>query len=497
MPTTVPRLSPTAALLLALLAVAGLRLWRLAEVGAPDYDSVSNWQAVLSLAGGNLGKLFHHAAPGFVLLFVPVAWVTSDFQVFQLLHALLGVGSIGLFGRFVGRAAQLGPGGTAAVVLLAGSSLLLTSAGRDFGENALALGLSARLLASYFERLHTHQPGALLRAAGWLAAGLCLSYKMLLLVPVLGVLEWWAADGLLKQRGTWWRALAILALPYVLLGALGRYGGLPWLRWPAMYYRAVVPAEASLAGNQSRVHVELFFYLRYLLRFEPALLLGLLLSGWVWRSRAYWRRGQPLALGPYLLVWAGCLLLGLTLLGKAPRGLLFGYAPLAALLVLSLRRLLPGRAAAGVVLLALGVNIYILQQELYAPLPTRYPQVAAWLRSHHGQRIASTVGIGLTPFLGAGQSLRMVADERELPALRRAGYQYVLLDGYWRVAGVHHFDSLRHQPPVTAWPEPQLTTPLLFLEHAEYTGLDYNQTLAAQQLAARDSLQLRLYRLGP
>ena len=71
----------------------------------------------------------------------------------------------------------------------------------------------------------------------------------------------------------------------------------------------------------------------------------------------------------------------------------------------------------------------------------------------------------------------------------------MLLDGYWRVAGVARFDSLRRQRPVAAWPAPQLHQPLLFLEHSEFTGLGYEATLAASRAATADSLPLRLYRL--
>ena len=53
----------------------------------------------------------------------------------------------------------------------------------------------------------------------------------------------------------------------------------------------------------------------------------------------------------------------------------------------------------------------------------------------------------------------------------------------------------KHQRPVAAWPAPQLHRPLLFLEHSEFTGLGYAETLAACRAATADSLPLRLYRL--
>ena len=40
-----------------------------------------------------------------------------------------------------------------------------------------------------------------------------------------------------------------------------------------------------------------------------------------------------------------------------------------------------------------------------------------------------------------------------------------------------------------------LGSPLLFLEHSEYTGLGYEETLNLQRAARPNSAQLRLYRL--
>jgi len=477
--------------------VAVLRLWRLAEAGPPDYDSVHNWQIVQALARGDFSQLFHHGSPGFYLLYAPVGLLTRSFLVFQTINALLGVAGLGLFAAWVARRAALTALATAGLVLLAGTGLLLTFSGRDFTMASLNLVVYAGLLRSHFARLHRPALGAWLRVVGWLAAGLCLDYKFLFTVPILAVLEVWQADGL--WRRVWTRALLLLALPYVAFGALGVVVGQPWYRWLGFYVRTVFPKAANVAGRQSTLHLDLLYYFRYLTQFEsPLLLAGLVGAAWlVWRNWPGWRvaRTQPLPLPWYLLVWAGCLLAGMSLLIKAPRGLLFAYLPLAALALLSGRRLLPGWAVAGTLLAAIGLNVFRIQQAIYAPLPTHYPQVAAWLRQQGASKVASTVGIGVAPYLDETQTLTVITDERQLAGLRARGYQYVLLDGYWRVAGVARFDSLRRQPFVAAWPAPQLHQPLLFLEHSEFTGLGYDATLAASRAAAADSLPLRLYRL--
>jgi hypothetical protein len=486
-------------LLAALLAVAVVRLWRLPEAGAPDYDSVRNWQAVQALAHGDFARLFVPGCPAFLLSYAVVALFTRSFLVFQTINALLGVAGVGYFAAWVGQKARLSGPETAGLTLLGGTSLLLSFTGRDFTPNSISLLVCAGLLQSHHTRLARPSAAALGRVAVWLALGLCFSYKFLFTLPILLVLEWLRADGLWRQRQVWIRVLAVLAAPYVLFGAVGVAVGLPWYRWLAFYARTVVPAAANAAGRQATLTPDFGYYLRYLAEFEsPLLLLGLgLAGGLVWRLwRGNWRpRARPWPLLPYLWFWAVCLLAGMSLLLKAPRGLLFAYLPLAALAVLAGRRVLPGPALLALLAPAVGLNLYHIQQTLYKPLPTSYAQVAAWLRQHGAQKVASTVGLGLAPYLTENEEITAINDERSLAGLRRQGYDYVLLDGYWRVAGVARFDSLRRQKPMTAWPAPQLQQPLLFLEHSEYTGLGYAKTLAAGRTAAADSLPLRLYRL--
>ena len=493
-----PTASRVLFLLVALLAIALLRLWRLSEAGPPDYDSVRNWQVILELTQGNFAHLFHHGSPGFLLLYAPVTLLTKKFLVYQTLNALLGVVGLGLFVGWVSSKAELPGPEAAGLTLLAGTSLLLTFSGRDFTMSSASLVVFAGLLRSHFARLQRPSPLALVRVARWLAVGLCINYKFLFAVPILAVLEVSRADGLWRWHSLR-RVLLVLAQPYLLFGAMGVLAGLPWYRWLGFYVRTVVPAAANVAGRQGTLHLDGLYYFRYLLSFEsPLLLAGLGLAVWLaWRTwrREQWAWRQPLPLLVYLLVWAGCLLVGMSLLIKAPRGLLFAFLPLAALAGLSGQRVLPRWGLVAALLAATGMNIFRIQQELYAPLPTRYPQVATWLRQHNATKIVSTVGLGLVPYLQSNQTLTVITDERQLAGLRRQGYQYVLLDGYWRVAGVQRFDSLRRQPWVAAWAAPQLHQPLLFLEHSEFTGLGYAETLAACQIAAGDTLPLRLYKL--
>ncbi|MFD1468309.1 hypothetical protein ACFQ48_08740 [Hymenobacter caeli] len=499
---------------LALLAVLGLRLWHLSAAGLPDYDSVRNWQLVQELAHGDGHSMFFTAGPGFNLLFALLACVTSDVRAFQVANAVLGAAGLGLFARFVGEAVA-GSGRpwrnaeAVALVLLGGTGLLLTFSGRDFTAGAGGLVLAAGLLRSHFRRVQAGplagRQAALRQAAWWLAAGLCYSYKFLLVLPILGALEGWRADWPAWRGAVKWQVLGRLALPYAVLMAAGALlAGLPWYRWPATYVRLVLPDAPNPAGRQLVLSPDFFFYFRYLWAFEsPLLLPGLAAGAWLggrqWRALPPGPAGRPLPLLLYLAVWAGCWLAGMALLQKAPRGLTYAFLPLAALAVLSLSYL-RGRwrgPGAAVLLAALALNGYRLWQHIYRYPPSHYPAVAAWLRTHGARRVASTVGLGLAPYLSEDKQFLSITNERQLGGLRRQGYDYVVLDAYWQVAHVARFDSLRRQRPLAAWPETRLTEPLLFLEHSEFTGLTYAQTLDWQREAAHDSVQLRVYRLGP
>ncbi|RAK65274.1 hypothetical protein [Hymenobacter edaphi] len=491
-----PAVAPAAQrrwLLPALLLVAGLRLWRLHQAALPDYDSVRNWQIIREVADFDLRHLFHHGSPAFYLLYAPVTWLSTDYRVFLALNALLGVAALGLFADWVARAARLPGPETALLTLLAGSSVFLTFSGRDFTMSSMSLLLLALLLRTHWQRLQQPTRANLLRTAAVLALGLSVNYKFLLTGPILVVLELLQADGLAWRRGNWWRVLLVLAAPFVVLGLLAwLVSGVPVYRWPAVFFVIMLPAAANAAGRRTTVQVDFAYYLRYLLDFE-APLLPALAAALVWFGGGLRRR--PWSIATYLLVWAVLTLVGMSLLIKAPRGLLFGYLPMYALLVLLLTRW--ARPVALLVLLtAVGYNCWQVQRYIYAYLPTRYPLVARWLQQHGHAPVATTVGPALLP-VAAPLGLRAEAAKTpaELTALRRQGYQYVLLDDYYRVAGVPGFDSLRRLPAVAAWPEPALTSPLLYLEHSEFTGLGYQATLQRQQQAAQDSVQLRLIRL--
>ncbi|UOQ72064.1 hypothetical protein [Hymenobacter cellulosilyticus] len=376
-----------------------------------------------------------------------------------------------------------------------GSSVFLTFSGRDFTMGSASLLVFAGLLQAYYQRLEEPSSRQLRRVALWLALGLSINYKFILTLPILGVFELLQRDGLLWRQRNWLRVALILAAPFVVFGLIGVLAGLPWYRWPAVYYNVLFPGAPNAAGRQGSVQLDFTFYLWFLARFESCLvLLGVLLVPFLWR-RELFRELRRINLVRYLAVWAYSYLAGMSLLLKAPRGLLLAYSLFYILAFLSLRRKVGGWRFVGILLLACTFNIGWVQEEVYAYTPSSYPQVAEWLRAHRATKVVSTVGLGLAPF--GIDSVVSITSEKQLPALRKRGFQYVLLDDYYRVTNVQQFDSLRQQKPLAIWPEPMLTSSLLALEHMEYTGLSVEETMRRQHMIERLKLkrELRLYRL--
>ncbi|HLK97725.1 MAG TPA: hypothetical protein VK364_08155, partial [Hymenobacter sp.] len=308
--------------LLALLAVVATRLHGLTEAALPDYDSVRNWQIVREVAHGDLRNLFHHGSPSFSLIYAPVAWFTADYRVFQHLNALVAVAALAWLVWFVAQEMRLPTLEAALLLIFAGTSVFLTFSGRDFTSGSWSLVLFVGMMQAHYHRLRQPSSVALLRVAVWLAAGLSINYKFLLTLPILLVLELFYGGRLLWQWRNASRVVLILATPYVLLGLLGMLNGLPWYRWPAVYYNILLPGTSNAAGRAGHLRFDGLYYLRFLWEFEsPLLLLGLAGGGVLamWRLKRELRR-PVLVLPVYLAAWAGCFLGGMSLLLKAPRG---------------------------------------------------------------------------------------------------------------------------------------------------------------------------------
>lgn len=483
------------------------RLWRLTEAPLPDYDSARNWLTIQALAAGQWADLFRHASPTYYLLHLPLAeWLAADFHRGQGLNALLSAAAAVLLARLVGRRAALPPLDTALLTLLIGLGTNATFSGRDFAITSPTLLISVGVFWLYERRLRCRTWGTLLGATTLLAIGLTINYKLLLLLPVAALLEWrHRRDDVLTVRRALWLG-AVLLTPFVLYAAVAVAVGLPWWRLPATWVGIVLPRSANAAGRAGTVSPDAGFYLLYLLRFEsPLLLIGLL--GGPWLIRAARRRGAPLEYLLRLSWWSSaCLLALLTFFIKAPRGLSFAYGPLTALGALAVWQLCGpdrrgvARALLGLALAGQVAGLWLHLWRFYPPLPLGqtppYQQVATYLWAHGARHVPTTAGLALAPY-AAPLGIRVAATTT--PAALAEAFQqgtaadsFLLLDGYRYVLRLNQLGTESLGVTVLHLREPSWCCPLLWLEHAEYTGRSLTETLRACQEQQVEAAEVRL-----
>ena len=185
------------------------------------------------------------------------------------------------------------------------------------------------------------------------------------------------------------------------------------------------------------------------------------------------------------------------LLIKAPRGFTFIYGLLYLIFYLVLQKLIPKRSLI-ISLLMVGIlcQVWKLAEVVYAYSGTSYPAVARYLKEKNINKIATTVGLGLAPYAAEnGLTVTPVIWENDLTLLKEQGYQYVLLDNYYKAANIRNFENLETLPALKTWPEPTLLSPLLYLDHAEFNNLSYSRIMANQKRAESEPAQLRLLKI--
>ncbi len=111
---------------------------------------------------------------------------------------------------------------------------------------------------------------------------------------------------------------------------------------------------------------------------------------------------------------------GMHLLQKAPRGLFLIYSLLYAItFIISFRVVRSRLVLIGLITLSLIYQGFVLQKEIYAYANTNYPQVINYLQHRKITKIATTVGLGITPYAQeANIEVITVFDEAQLPALK-------------------------------------------------------------------------------
>ncbi|RYF87428.1 MAG: hypothetical protein EOO03_10645 [Chitinophagaceae bacterium] len=485
------------AVIVALLLVYAARIYLLPEGGVPGYDGVRNWQIAGEIASGNFTNLFFHRSPlfhlfnGFLYHFLP------DPRQMVRVNALFTVLAVYVTGRLVARHLQLSGSLFACVILLAGSCVYMVHISRYLTIEAASLPAFAFFLQNYLKRSETNTTKYWYWSVFWLAVGLSINYKLVVLFPVVLALELFQPSQVMSKQ-VMFRSVAILASPFLFFGCIGLFFGLPWWRYPASYVGFVRFSTPNAAMRVGKFNTDISFYFRYLLQFEsPLAWLGLIFYPILFKPWQYLRK-QPLQLHDVLAIICYCFLLGMALLLKAPRGLNFAYLPLYLLGFLCLFRVLKNKKLLlyGSIFISILFCGFKIQQNIYRYSYSAYPEAAQKIKEIGIKRVGQTVGNGLLPFSGKNSfAVQPLVWKEDVQAFTSRKPAWLLSDTYYILTNIQGFDSWQHFPAQAVFASPALLSPYLFLEHAEFTGLGFSETMQLRQKALKRPYQLRLIKI--
>jgi len=461
-----------------------------------DYDSVYNLRILEEIQQGDWHNLFHHGSPLFYLFFSAFYLIFKDIYILLIINILVNILAIYFFCKpflndFLGAFIWLG------------SSLFIVTSGHYFSIESLSLLAGSIFwyqLSIFLDSNNSSNTSLskipfrkLLLVGLWGGITLLINYKFIVLLPFL-VLGLW----ILKSYKSY--TLFIKDILFIVIGfvtpifvamALGSIWGLRWYQYPATIFSIFAGAD-----KYNPTAAEWSYYLKYLLNFENILLIFLI-------ATRFWTVSKsPLTiLEKYMLIVSGGVLLVMTFVPKAPRGLIF-VIPLLYLLgfqsfIVINNFFLPSKKVR-LVWLGLGIFALVVQgirieQNLYVYKQSSYAQVAKYLENQKADVVFTTLGMGIYPHLDKSvrmEVLREISDT--LKFSQSKGKKYLLYDSFCEVANHHSLFALKHKKAVMVYPEKTLLVPSFYLEHSEYTQFSFEKSLQKQQELSKQPYQLWL-----
>ncbi len=471
-----------------------LKAYRIPEQGLIDYDSVKNLQVAREMGKGNFQNLYRHASPGFNLLLAGVVNIFGNYRWAEYLNCGVMLLATLIFSRFVSRELKFKTSEALFLFALIGSSLTLTFLGRSLTFDGLAFFLYCLFLKYYYQALLSQEKRKFYLAAFFYGLLFTVDYKVLLLLPIIILLQIYQEGRSLRIK-QWLACALIIFLVFSFFALAGVLVSLPWYKYYLV--AGIIPFKSDDHPNRvvGFFNADLLYYFRYLFSFEnPLLLIGLLFSPFALKfGRLLTNRKINLVI--FLAFFAFCLFLGMSVIQKAPRGLLYAYPLLYTLAFLTFKKYLLNKYLLAAVLISgIAFNFYAIQKNIYQYSQTNYGQIAAYLENRQVKKLAVTVSNKIIPFTDSGVELKEITHSDQLKSLKKAGYEYLLIDDYYKLTGIE-LKLGGYQDAVLEVPEPGMLTPLLGLEHCEFAGFSYAEALAINKELQQQKTHLRLIRL--
>ncbi len=518
------------------------RIYKLEQTGVFDYDSAKNLIIIKEICVGNFQNLFHHASPSFYLFLAPFYKLSESFLWLEFICAILSAISIPLFGRLFQTHFKLNLLEYALLLFFVGTTTFLVVSARNLAIENLSLPIFALLLhvytskriavpvkfsnltdfessdskklkESFFKKLFNwfkhpsfnqkHHKQSLFSCKTewrkwklicfWSALLFTINYKIIPFFLILLFVE------TLKTRTFEFKKWLLLGSS--ILAFVGLYSFLSWiLGIDSLLYLKNIYAQAFVkdmnpAKELSNFNWDIFFYFKYIRDFEnPVLWLG-------WAGLIYFGRKEVVGFFneiiseskkptfsriEILAIVAICFVCGMSILVKAPRGLLFAYPLLFCFAFVGLSKLLKNDfLKTAIFTLAIAFNLWNLERFVYKYSETNYPAVANYLESQKAKKLFTSVGLGITPFLSQEIAHENVFSIKEME-VKNPTESYFLLDDYWRIAQLGNFGKLE-KISEGKWKEKSLQSPYLYLELCEFTGNSYEEAIEQWEKSEGDT----------
>ncbi|GIV39633.1 MAG: hypothetical protein KatS3mg033_1433 [Thermonema sp.] len=450
------------------LAVAGmviLHLYYAPGFHLPDYDAHRYAWNAQQLATGHFNELFHHLAPLYQLILAAVWRLFASIEAWIVLtaglYALISV--YWCFQVACSRWQRL-----SLFVLLQFTPLLFYHNGGIQTTAFFLLGFTV------WWRLYKNRSNRLLPTlaeALWWGICLTLEYKSIFWLTGL-----WLHDGYRLMTGRHHghlicylrQGVHMLWVPFLLMFT-GALQGIPWWRYPAawvaLFFRKDYLRQAS--------SLDILFHFKYLLQYEPLALAGVLLLLFWWLRLKDIPSQRQESILYFLALW---LLLLMSFLPKAPRGILLSVFIAYVALVQLMTHMLASRVLLRSLLMGLGVGwaCWVSTQRLlpYATFHAPYKEAAQRLVSYTKGKGEIHSALALATALYLPPDVRLHVHFHQALAYR----PLLVSDAALLFYPEAQLQKLRKQA-IWVLPHPFLGFPLLHLESAEFQGHSYEEAL--------------------
>ena len=463
-----------------ILFLLALRIANLHLLGLFDYDAVSNYQIIKELSHGYFARFYHHVSPLFYLSWLPLYTLFPDLVILQYLFALLNIIVLCFFVVAFGNELKLPFYTQIIFILIAGSSMVYAASARYFSIDSFSLiFLYISIFIFYRGKVST-----IMHTRNWITAWMCMgaslaiNYKHLyfFLFFVTYFLLIWRKQ--MQVRHFLYAVLAVSLVPFLMV-IFGLTNGQSILSYPRYFLAHTVLREMNPYVDIGLMKLDFWFYPLYITYFEPGILFFGLLTIFIIVNyrKALFSLLKKQSSFKYLVFLCVPYIFCISILPKAPRAFLPIQIPLLLLLFYLAYHFLSKKVWVTISALTILLQVTLFYREFYTQEQSGYRKMGVYIQQNKLDKIVITSGKGILPYLKDNITYQIVFHQKEIEQLKAQGFNYLLVDKFYLVAHPNNFNELMVDNALFATKEGTLLNKMVFLEHAEYTGLGFWQTM--------------------